>query len=72
MNCDFVVLETGLGGELDATNIVKNTVCAVFATISRDHLGVIGNTLEEIAQTKAGIIKMAVQSFRHSRKKNCK
>ena len=34
MNCDFVVLETGLGGELDATNIVKNTVCAVFATIS--------------------------------------
>ena len=57
MNCDFVVLETGLGGELDATNIVKNTVCAVFATISRDHLGVIGNTLEEIAQTKAGIIK---------------
>ena len=52
MNCDFVVLETGLGGELDATNIVKNTVCAVFATISRDHLGVIGNTLEEIAQTK--------------------
>ena len=69
MNCDFVVLETGLGGELDATNIVKNTVCAVFATISRDHLGVIGNTLEEIAQTKAGIIKMAVQSFRHSRKK---
>ena len=57
MNCDFVVLETGLGGELDATNIVKNTVCAVFATISRDHLGVIGNTLEEIAQTKVGIIK---------------
>ena len=56
-HCDLVVLETGLGGELDATNIVKNTVCAVFATISRDHLGVIGDTLEEIAQTKSGIIK---------------
>ena len=56
-HCDLVVLETGLGGELDATNIIKNTICAVFATISRDHLGVIGDTLEEIAQTKSGIIK---------------
>ena len=50
--CDLVVLETGLGGETDATNVIKNTVCAVFATISVDHLGVIGDTLEEIAQTK--------------------
>ena len=57
MNCDLVVLEAGLGGELDATNIVKNTVCAVFASISRDHIGVLGNTLEEIAENKAGIIK---------------
>ncbi len=37
--CDLVVLETGLGGETDATNVIKNTVCAVFATISVDHLG---------------------------------
>ena len=36
--CDLVVLETGLGGETDATNVIKNTVCAVFATISVDHL----------------------------------
>ena len=57
MKCDLVVLEAGLGGELDATNIVKNTVCAVFTSISRDHLGVIGSTLEEIAENKAGIIK---------------
>ena len=56
-NCDLVVLETGLGGETDATNIVKNTVCAAFATISVDHLGMIGDSLEEIAQTKSGIIK---------------
>ena len=35
MKCDLVVLEAGLGGELDATNIIKNTVCAVFASISR-------------------------------------
>lgn len=57
VNCDFVVLECGLGGELDATNIVKNTVCAVFASISRDHIGILGNTTEEIAANKAGIIK---------------
>ena len=57
MHCDMVVLETGLGGETDATNIVKNTICAAFATISVDHLGVIGDTLEESARTKSGIIK---------------
>lgn len=57
MKCDLVVLEAGLGGELDATNIIRNTVCAVFASISRDHLGILGNTLTEIAENKAGIIK---------------
>lgn len=41
----------------DATNVVKNTVCAVFSPISMDHIGVIGNTLSEIAENKAGIIK---------------
>lgn len=55
--CDFVVLECGLGGALDATNIIENTICAVFTSISCDHLGVIGNTLEEIAENKAGIMK---------------
>ena len=55
--CDLAVIEAGLGGALDATNIIQNTVCAVFASISRDHLGVIGNSLEEIAENKAGIIK---------------
>ena len=57
MKCDLVVLEAGLGGELDATNIVSNTICAVFTSIGRDHIGVIGDTVEEIAQNKAGIIK---------------
>ncbi|GKH33213.1 bifunctional folylpolyglutamate synthase/dihydrofolate synthase [Muricomes sp. OA1] len=55
--CDLVVLETGLGGLLDATNIVKNTELAVFASISRDHMGFLGESLEEIAANKAGIIK---------------
>ena len=55
--CDLVVLECGLGGALDATNIVRNTLCAVFSSISRDHIGILGGTLAEIAQEKAGIIK---------------
>lgn len=56
-HCDYVVLETGLGGILDATNIISNTKVAVFTNISRDHMGFLGNTLEEIAENKAGIIK---------------
>ena len=55
--CDIVVLETGLGGLLDATNIVENVKVCVFASISRDHMGFLGNTLAEIAKNKAGIIK---------------
>ena len=55
--CDFVVLETGMGGLLDATNVVKTTVAEIIASISLDHLGVLGNNLREIAQNKAGIIK---------------
>ena len=56
-NCDYVVLETGLGGRLDATNIVKNTKVCVFASISMDHMAVLGDTLAEIAEEKAGILK---------------
>ena len=56
-NCDIVVLETGMGGALDATNIVENTVLCVFASISRDHMQFLGNSLEEIAAQKAGILK---------------
>lgn len=55
--CDIVVLETGLGGRDDATNIVNNTLVHVFTSISMDHSAVLGNTLGEIASNKAGIIK---------------
>lgn len=55
--CDLVVLETGLGGALDATNVVNNTLVAVFSSISMDHMEILGETLEEIAEVKAGIIK---------------
>ncbi len=55
-NTDFVVLETGLGGRLDATNVVKPLVCAI-TPISLEHTQKLGNTLREIAAEKAGIIK---------------
>lgn len=55
--CDIVVLETGLGGALDATNVVKTTVAAAFASISMDHMAILGDTLEKIALIKAGIMK---------------
>ncbi|MCD8090471.1 MAG: bifunctional folylpolyglutamate synthase/dihydrofolate synthase [Clostridiales bacterium] len=58
--CDIVVLETGLGGELDATNIVKTTVLSVITTIGLDHKNILGDSLEEIAAAKAGIIKEGV------------
>ncbi|MCD7868767.1 MAG: bifunctional folylpolyglutamate synthase/dihydrofolate synthase [Clostridiales bacterium] len=56
-NCDLVLLETGMGGDVDATNIVKTTVLAVLASISMDHMAYLGNSLGEIAEKKAGILK---------------
>ncbi|MBM3245746.1 MAG: bifunctional folylpolyglutamate synthase/dihydrofolate synthase [Candidatus Omnitrophica bacterium] len=56
---DFAVLETGLGGRLDATNVV-NPLVAVITPISYEHTQKLGNTLKEIAQEKAGIIKPQV------------
>lgn len=55
--CDMVVLEVGLGGRLDATNVILNTICAVITSVSMDHTGMLGDTLEEIAFEKSGIIK---------------
>jgi len=53
---DYQVLETGLGGRLDATNVVKPEVC-VITSVSFDHMDVLGDTLTQIATEKAGIIK---------------
>ncbi len=55
--CDIVVLETGMGGALDATNVIADTLVAVFASISMDHMAVLGDSPEKIAAVKAGIIK---------------
>lgn len=55
-NPDFIFLETGLGGRYDATNIVKSTIAAI-TNVSFDHIALLGNSLEKIADRKAGIIK---------------
>ena len=56
-NCDMVVLETGLGGRLDATNIIKAPLVSVIVKIDVDHTEYLGDTIEKIAFEKAGIIK---------------
>ena len=55
--CDIVVLETGLGGALDATNVIEPPVMEVITPIGMDHMEFLGDTLEKIAEQKAGIIK---------------
>lgn len=55
--CDIVVLEVGMGGRLDSTNVIKTVECAVLTSISLDHTSFLGSTLSEIASEKAGIIK---------------
>lgn len=55
--CDIVVLEVGLGGRYDPTNVIKAPECAVMCHVALDHMAVLGNTVEEIAQDKSHIIK---------------
>ncbi len=55
--CDIVVLETGLGGRFDATNIIGSPECSVIMNIGLDHTAILGDTVDEIAAEKAGIIK---------------
>ena len=56
-NCEVVILECGMGGEFDATNVIGTPECAVMCTIGLDHMQVLGSTHTEIARTKAGIFK---------------
>lgn len=56
-NCDVVVLEVGLGGRLDATNIIETALVSVITAISLDHTQILGNSIEKIAREKAGILK---------------
>lgn len=58
--CDVVVLEAGLGGRLDSTNIIDTPVLSVITGIALDHTAILGDTVEKIAAEKAGIIKRGV------------
>lgn len=56
-NCDIIVLEVGLGGRYDSTNVIDTPLVSVITTINYDHMYILGDTLPEIAYEKAGIIK---------------
>ena len=56
-NCDIVVLEVGLGGRFDSTNVIPTPIVSILTTINFDHMDKLGNTLQKIAFEKAGIIK---------------
>ena len=56
-NCDIVILEAGMGGRLDSTNIITSPVLSVITGIALDHTQFLGDTIEQIAKEKAGIIK---------------
>ncbi len=62
-NCDIVVLETGLGGTRDATNIIENNLASIITRLDLDHTEYLGNTIEEIAAEKAGIIKTSASGL---------
>lgn len=61
--CEYLVLEVGLGGRYDATNIIKNPLVTAITNISLDHTQVLGDTKEKIAYDKAGIIKKGSHFF---------
>ena len=56
-NCDVVILEVGLGGRLDSTNVIEKPLASVITQIALDHIAVLGDTIEKIALEKCGIIK---------------
>ena len=60
---EYIILETGLGGRLDATNAVEKPAVSIITSISLDHTAILGDTIEKIAGEKAGIIKKDVPLF---------
>lgn len=60
--CDYVIMEVGMGGATDASNVLNHSLCSVFAAIGRDHMQFLGPDLESIARIKAGIMKAGGQA----------
>ncbi|KXS20063.1 FolC bifunctional protein [Gonapodya prolifera JEL478] len=70
-NVDFLVLEVGVGGEYDATNVVERPVVCGISALGYDHQNVLGDTLEEIAWNKAGIFKNGTPAFTLAQPESC-
>ena len=60
--CDLVVLEAGMGGAMDSTNVIETPLVSLFTAIGMDHKNQLGATVEEIARTKAGILKKGTRA----------
>ncbi|MBR6402038.1 MAG: bifunctional folylpolyglutamate synthase/dihydrofolate synthase [Eubacterium sp.] len=56
-NCDIILIECGMGGRMDATNVIEENVINVLASVSRDHMQVLGESIEEITKEKLGIVR---------------
>lgn len=69
--CDIVILEVGMGGRLDATNIINTAILSVITGIALDHTAFLGNTIKEIAREKAGIIKTHTPVLYGGEDKSC-
>lgn len=69
-NCDIVVLEVGMGGELDSTNVIDAPCVSVITAIDLDHTSFLGNSVEEVAAAKAGIIKKGTKAVIYDCEKN--
>lgn len=67
---DYAVIECGLGGRLDSTNVIDNPVLCVITTIAMDHMDVLGNRLEQIANEKAGIMRCTVPTVTGTLRQN--
>lgn len=61
--CDIICLEVGMGGELDSTNVIESPVAAVITNVGLDHIEVLGDTVEKIAETKSKIIKKGTSAI---------
>ncbi len=63
--CDYVILECGIGGRFDSTNVIENPLLCVICNIGLDHTEILGNTVKDIAAEKAGIIKQGTTVVMH-------
>jgi dihydrofolate synthase/folylpolyglutamate synthase len=69
-SCEIVVLEAGMGGRLDSTNVIERPLCSVITNIGLDHTNELGDTVEKIAGEKAGIIKQSCPTLIYDLPKN--